>query len=78
MSIDERLDRLTERHEALTQSVEMLLVAQRENEQQQRENEQQQRKNQKLLADIIGGIHDLARIARTHEDRITGLETGLS
>ena len=71
MSIDERLDRLTERQKALTQSVEMLLVA-------QRENEQQQRKNEKLLADIIGGIHDLARIARTHEDRIADLETGRS
>lgn len=30
MTIDERLERLTERHEALSQSVEMLLVAVRE------------------------------------------------
>ena len=30
MTIDERLDRLAERHEALTQSVELLLASQRE------------------------------------------------
>jgi hypothetical protein len=30
MNIDERLDRLTKSHEALTQSVEMLLVSVRE------------------------------------------------
>ncbi len=32
MTTDERLDRLAERHEALTQSVELLLQAQKENE----------------------------------------------
>ena len=32
MSIDERLDRLTERHEALTQSVELLHAMQSANE----------------------------------------------
>src|SRR5262245_13441388 len=30
MTIDERLDKLTERHEALTQSVELLMLNQRE------------------------------------------------
>ncbi len=30
MTIDERLDRLTERHEALTQSVELLAIESRE------------------------------------------------
>jgi len=33
MTIEERLDRLTERHEALTQSVEMLLLEGREQDQ---------------------------------------------
>ena len=31
MTIDERIERLTERHEALTQNVELLLVETREN-----------------------------------------------
>jgi hypothetical protein len=32
MTIDERLDKLTERHEALTQTVEIIAGMQRENE----------------------------------------------
>jgi hypothetical protein len=32
MNIDDRLDRLTERHEALTQTVELIAVAQMKND----------------------------------------------
>jgi hypothetical protein len=60
MSIDERLDRLTERHEALTQTVEFLAIS--------------QQKNEKLMAEVLGAINDLARIARGHEDRLAHLE----
>ena len=61
MTIDERLDRLTERHEALTQSVEMLLVG--------------QRKNETLMAHVIESIERLANIAHLHEQRLTDLES---
>ena len=59
MTIDERLERLTDRHEALTQSVELLLVATRENTESIRK-----------LVDITNrdadDIRALARIAEIH------------
>ena len=71
MTIDERLDRLTERHEALTQTVELMAHMQREHEEQQKEHDE---KNQRLMADVIESINSLARIAHAHEQRISGLE----
>ena len=66
MTIDERLDRLTERHEALTQSVELMAHTQEEN----------YKKNQVLMAQVIESIDSLARIAHAHEQRISRLEEG--
>jgi len=67
MTIDERLDRLTERHEALTQSVELLL---RESQEQTRQITEHTRQ--------VGALRDasaaLLKIAQTHENRISGLE----
>ncbi len=60
MDIDQRLDRLTERHEALTQSVELIA--------------RMQEKNEVLLGHVMESIDSLARIAHAHENRITGLE----
>jgi hypothetical protein len=60
MDIDQRLDKLTERHEALTQSVELIA--------------RMQQKNEVLLAHVMESIDSLARIAHAHERRITGLE----
>ena len=62
MGIDERLDRLTERHEALTQTVELIA--------------HMQQKNEALLARIAENIDSLTRIALAHERRISGLEEG--
>ncbi len=73
MTIDERLDRLTERHEALTQSVELLVHEQREFVQ---NSKALQEKNQVLMAHVLEGIDGLARIARVHERRISDLEGG--
>jgi hypothetical protein len=73
MTTDERLDRLTERHEALTQSVELLVHQQRE---WQVRNEQWWEKNQVLMTHVLESIDSLARIAHTHERRITDLEGG--
>jgi hypothetical protein len=53
MNIDQRLEKLTERHGALTQTVE--LVA------------HMQQKNEILLAHVIEGVDSLARIAHARE-----------
>ena len=60
MTIDERLERLTERHEALTQTVELMA--------------HQRQKNEVLMAHILESIDTLARIAHTHEQRLSKLE----
>lgn len=63
MTIDERLERLTERHEALTQTVEIIAGMQKETE----------RKLDRLtdrvtqIADLVG---DLVQIVRRHEERL--------
>ena len=62
MTVEERLERFTERHEALTQSVEMIS------------------KDVQTLKGIaetsLASINALARIAESHERRITSLEGG--
>jgi hypothetical protein len=60
MTTDERLDRLTERHEALTQSVELLAIETRE--------------LKAAIAQDAENIRALARIAEIHERRITRIE----
>ena len=55
MTIDERLDRLTERHEALTQSVELLARTSHEHSQQ--------------ITDIMEAAARLLHIAQIHEKR---------
>ena len=62
MTIDERLDRLVERHEALAQSVELLTKDVRE--------------LGKYVGDIAEGTARLLNIAEIHEKRITRLEGG--
>jgi uncharacterized protein HemY len=62
MTIDERLEKLTERHEALTQTVELIAAMQlalTRDVQQDSEN-----------------IRALARIAEIHERRLTEMEGG--
>ena len=55
MNLDERLERLTERHEALTQSVELMAM----------ENRQRDRR----LSEIMEGIASLLHAAEIHEQR---------
>jgi hypothetical protein len=66
MNLDARLDRLTERHEALTQTVELMAHAQDEDH----------RKNQVLMVQILESIDGLSRIAHAHERRISDVEGG--
>jgi archaellum component FlaC len=62
MTIDERLEKLTERHEALTQTVELITA---------------DLQTLKTLAQQDGeNIRALARIAEIHERRLTGIEGG--
>src|ERR1035441_9826003 len=66
-TIDERLDRLTERHEALTETVELIAAMQRENE----ARFAQIAANQERDAEHINA---LVRIAEIHEHGLSGLE----
>ena len=81
MNIDERLAALTGRHEALAQSVEMMLHGL--NEMGVRLDEMgghidrlvtAQEKNQVLMADVLESIQGLSRIAHLHHERISRLE----
>ena len=60
MTVDERLDRLTARHEALTESVEMLTRDLHE--------------MKSLVGDIAEGTARLLHVAEIHEKRISNLE----
>ena len=67
MTIDERLEKLTERHEALTQTVELTARM-------QQKSEEAQQKNEVLLGHVLESIDSLARIAHAHEKRIADIE----
>jgi hypothetical protein len=65
MTIDERLDRLIERHEALTQTVEIIASMQRENEKRFAESERRFGK----LTDLFGGLLEIVKQNEILEDR---------
>ena len=67
--IEAGLERLKERHEALTQTVEIIAGM-------QVKNEEMQAKNERLIAQMIEAINGLARIAESHERRLDNLEKG--
>ncbi|MGB0115239.1 MAG: hypothetical protein WCF61_01605 [Terriglobales bacterium] len=69
MTTDERLDRLTERHEALAESLQLLTADVQSLAQSVKEHDRILRGH----ADLIG---DLARIASVKEQRIQKLEGG--
>lgn len=69
MTFEERLDRITERHEALAQTVELIAM----------ENRELGVKIDKLYATAVQdgeNIRALVRIAEIHERRLTHLEGG--
>jgi hypothetical protein len=63
MTIDERLDRLTERHEALTQTVEFIAAAQLKADERMEKNSADIAKLTALLAETGQFINRLAHIA---------------
>ena len=71
MTIDERLERLTARHEALTESVELLRASmEAAHEQFREENRQRDRR----MTEIMEAIARLLHVAEIHEQRIERLE----
>jgi hypothetical protein len=62
MTIDERLERLTERHDALTGHVEMLTA--------------DLTRMRGIMDDMMVGIARLTHVAEIHERRIAKLEEG--
>lgn len=69
MTVDERLEKLVERHEALAQTVELIAA---ENRAIAAENRERDRR----LGEIMEGIARLVHVAEIHEQRITRLEGG--
>ncbi len=73
--IDARLDRLTERHEALAQSLEIIAGMQRGNE----KNIEAVTEKMDALAHsvdrVVNVVSTLADIVRNHENRIEKLES---
>ena len=59
MNIDQRLDRLTERHEALAESIELLTVD-------IREMAAENRKRDGRMGQLMTGIGQLLRVAEIH------------
>ena len=78
MTFEERLDRLTERHEALTQSLELLAGMQRDNERRHAElTEETNRRfeeTNRQIADVLQFINQLAHVAEAHERRLDRLD----
>jgi hypothetical protein len=66
-NIDQRLDRLTERHETLTQTVELIAAA-------QLKSDERIDKLTALMAETGHFINQLAHIAAAHEQRLDHLE----
>jgi archaellum component FlaC len=62
LTIDERIERLTERHEALAQTVESITVDIRD--------------LKDIAAKSLDSVNALLRIAESHERRITNIEGG--
>jgi hypothetical protein len=80
MNFEERMDRLTDRHEAFAQSVELLLIATRENTENMARFAAETSRNIDKLVEVTNrdaaDIAVLARIAESRERRINGLEEG--
>ena len=60
MTLDERLERLTERHEALTQTVELMAA----------ENRDRDKRLDGILTQMAEGITRLLHVAEIHEPRL--------
>ena len=71
MTIEERLEKLTERDEALTQTVELMAA-------ENRAGFERLAKVEVILGQVVRSIDTLARVVEPHEHRLDGLEGGAS
>jgi archaellum component FlaC len=76
MTIDERLEKLAERHEALTQTVELLAVEIRELKDTVGRHDGQLETLVRVTQQDAENIRALARIAEIHHQRLERLEGG--
>ena len=80
MTIDERLDKLAERHEALTQTVELMVMENRERDAKWDKRFDQLTTRTESLTSTVEAIaaltQTLAIVAESHERRITHFEGG--
>jgi hypothetical protein len=67
VTIDERLDRLTERHEALTHTIELMMAENRDRDQ---KFEVERQRSQQRWNEVVEAIARLAHVAQIHEQRI--------
>jgi prefoldin subunit 5 len=74
MNIDKRLDRLTERHEALTVHVEILTANLAQLKERIDDLTTNVDKQRRTMDDLMVGFSTLAELARGHEHRIVRLE----
>jgi hypothetical protein len=72
MTTDERLDRLSERTDAIARSVELLTTLHRDFEQQTAAGFAETRAR---FAETLGFVNRLAHIAEAHEQRLDHLES---
>jgi hypothetical protein len=73
MTIDERLEKLAERHESLAQAVELMVMENRERDARLAERDT---KIGDLIIQVVESVQKLAIVAGSHERRITHLEGG--
>jgi len=71
MNFEERIQRLTERHEAMAQTLELMML---EHQAWYTKSEERHAKTEALMAQVVESIGKLADIAHLHERRISGLE----
>jgi methyl-accepting chemotaxis protein len=75
MTIDERLEKLTERHEALTQTVELMAAENRAGFARLGQVEQAFQRVEQILSRMAQSMDVLARVVELHEHRIDDLES---
>jgi len=73
-NIDERLDRLTERHEALTQTVELMAAEMRDTRHLMDRVVNNVDEMAAAIRQLAGIVTELSKIVGTHETRIQRLE----
>lgn len=75
MSIEERLEKLTERHEALSQTVEIVVGMQRENERRMAETDRRMAETDQRVRTLTDLMAGLVELVRRHEERLDNLDS---